>query len=420
MSRWPTERALALHIDAAGWVLSAPSGELARAQRPIGAQALVHELEALRLAAAPGRAAVDVTLHDSWIRSFVVAPPASTRSLAELRQCTRVRFESLFGDDGDAWTFRAAFHASHPFVAIAMRTPLLAALRGLCERHGWRLRSVHALWARSLAAQAWPREAQWWAAASSGAVTVVHTRAKSVSTVRTSALADVASPGAVQAIVERSRLLAQPTSDDNQPVRWLEASSQLGKPARGPLDLLDFAGTNARWALPSRRRSWPAVATAALALAVGVAVAAHWHELLLEHANNAARLAGVAPQRPAPAAAAAPPSLSAAQMDAANNAVHRLNTPWPAIFGALERAIPADVALLSIEPDGRQARVRGMALARSYGAMLEFMDRLSATPPFADARLVRHETDERDPVKPLRFQFEVTLRVSAGSQGASH
>jgi len=118
-------------------------------------------------------------------------------------------------------------------------------------------------------------------------------------------------------------------------------------------------------------------------------------------------LRAVAPQ---PAA----PEPSATQIVAVNEAIRRLNLPWPELFAALETATTAGpVALLSIETDTLRNTLRGVAEAKGSDDMIAYIERLELTPPFTAARLLQHERAEQDPDKPFRFQFEVRwTRVS--------
>jgi hypothetical protein len=42
--------------------------------------------------------------------------------------------------------------------------------------------------------------------------------------------------------------------------------------------------------------------------------------------------------------------------------------------------------------------------------MVDYVGRLSSRWPFGQARLLRHEMNEKDTARPLKFQFELSLR----------
>ena len=99
-------------------------------------------------------------------------------------------------------------------------------------------------------------------------------------------------------------------------------------------------------------------------------------------------------------------NLPAAEAIAANAAINQLNLPWRDVLDAIERATPADIALLSLEPDAAKHRVKGSAEAKDSTAMIGYIESLRQQNFFDDVDLLHHETNETDPHKPMRFQFE--------------
>lgn len=413
MSLWRARQALQLTLGASQWVLRAADGEIARGSwAPGSVGQLVRELDMLTVEGAPTKARIDAGLHDGWVRSFMVEPPAGTRSLAELRACAQARFETLFGLDGSQWRLCGAWHASQPFVVVAASAKVLGAIERLCARHRWRLRSLQPTWARTVAAQQWPKGDQWWGVTGEGATTVLRTQGGRITHVRTTTLHPEASP---ERAVARERLRAGELLPDSSAWRGLSADN----PTVGKIDDLDFVADEGQWAMPTRRRLWPTAVSLFLALAVGGAVLQQWLVATREHGEAQSRLDALLQRARIVRKSAVPPSpLTPVQVEAINGAVHRLNTPWPAIFHGLEAATPAEVALLSIEPDARQTRVRGTALTRDEHAMLDYVSRLATTRPFVDARLLRHEASDQDQAQPVRFQFEAILGA-ARAQGSS-
>jgi Tfp pilus assembly protein PilN len=100
-----------------------------------------------------------------------------------------------------------------------------------------------------------------------------------------------------------------------------------------------------------------------------------------------------------------PVPIPAAQASAINSVVARLNLPWRDVFQAVESATPASIALLELAPDVKQHAIKGVAEAKSSDEMLDYITRLGSQSLFKAVVLTRHEINDRDPNKPLRFQF---------------
>jgi hypothetical protein len=95
---------------------------------------------------------------------------------------------------------------------------------------------------------------------------------------------------------------------------------------------------------------------------------------------------------------------------ATNAAITKLNLPWPELFAALESSKPNTVALLSLQPEGKNRTLLVEAESKTPEHMLAFVKRLRAEPMFEDAFLTRHELREQDPNKPYRFALELRWR----------
>ncbi|MDB5991302.1 MAG: hypothetical protein JWQ10_2705 [Herbaspirillum sp.] len=93
------------------------------------------------------------------------------------------------------------------------------------------------------------------------------------------------------------------------------------------------------------------------------------------------------------------------QADAVNEIVGRLNLPWRDVFQAIESATPASVALLELSPDAKRHAIKGTAEAKNGDDMLNYIARIGSQPFFDSVVLTRHEINEQDPNRPLRFQF---------------
>lgn len=98
--------------------------------------------------------------------------------------------------------------------------------------------------------------------------------------------------------------------------------------------------------------------------------------------------------------------ITEAQANTVNAAISQLNLPWRDILDAIEAATPAHVALLSLDPDAKKHLIRGHAEAKNSDEMIDYIWQLKRQPFLSDVVLLKHETNEQDPHKPLRFQFE--------------
>lgn len=105
--------------------------------------------------------------------------------------------------------------------------------------------------------------------------------------------------------------------------------------------------------------------------------------------------------------------LSAQQRQAWGQVARQLNTPWAFLLDALEAGTPADVALVSIEPDARVGSVRLQAEAKSLDTLLAYAKDLGALPLFDSVILIKHETNEQDGNKPVRLGLDLRLRAAA-------
>lgn len=110
-------------------------------------------------------------------------------------------------------------------------------------------------------------------------------------------------------------------------------------------------------------------------------------------------------------AAAAPvtaalPQIGAAQATVVNAAVLQLNLPWRALRDAVGAATPPTIALLALEPDAHKQTLRLTAEARNSDEMFAYVEQLKAQELFSAVLLTRHEINDQDPNKPIRFQLD--------------
>jgi uncharacterized protein YneF (UPF0154 family) len=100
------------------------------------------------------------------------------------------------------------------------------------------------------------------------------------------------------------------------------------------------------------------------------------------------------------------PRISEQQAAAVNAAVMQLNLPWRALQDAIGAATPPTIAMLALEPDARKRSMKITAEAKSSDAMIAYVEELKKQELFSDVALSRHEINEQDPARPIRFQIE--------------
>lgn len=101
-----------------------------------------------------------------------------------------------------------------------------------------------------------------------------------------------------------------------------------------------------------------------------------------------------------------PIALPAPVIAAINEAIGQLNLPWGELFSAFEAELPKSVALLALEPDVRKQVFNVQAEAKTPEDMVDFYASLDAGQRFAEVSLLRHEVNEEDPNRPIRFVLQ--------------
>ena len=152
-----------------------------------------------------------------------------------------------------------------------------------------------------------------------------------------------------------------------------------------------------------------------LVAALGAGAAVAWHTWQAKVALTEAReslqaLQRQAGQHPTKSAKSTSLPLSTQQMRSWIQTAGQLNTPWAALFDALEAATPADIALVSIEPDAALGSVRLQVEAKTLDALLNYAKTLNSVPMFASVSLTKHETNDQDSNRPLRLSLDIRLR----------
>ncbi|MCG2586558.1 hypothetical protein [Massilia sp. TS11] len=151
-----------------------------------------------------------------------------------------------------------------------------------------------------------------------------------------------------------------------------------------------------------------ALAGAVLLVAAGIGM----RQLLDEQAQREARIRASlrTPQVSATPAALIP----APQATAVNSAVHQLNLPWRELAASLDGANTQGVSLLALEPDARARKLKLQAEAAGSDAMVAYIEALKHQPLILSVLLTRHEINEGDAARPIRFQLELQWSTRGG------
>jgi Tfp pilus assembly protein PilN len=149
---------------------------------------------------------------------------------------------------------------------------------------------------------------------------------------------------------------------------------------------------------------------AVLALALCAAAGALGWQMLERQRALDSRLATLRAHAVAPAAVvpagSVRPQVGESQAAAVNAAVLQLNLPWRALYEAIGAATPKTIALLSLEPDPRRRSMKITAEAKTSDDMIAYIEQLKQQELFSAVALLRHEVNELDPNRPLRFQLD--------------
>jgi hypothetical protein len=83
--------------------------------------------------------------------------------------------------------------------------------------------------------------------------------------------------------------------------------------------------------------------------------------------------------------------------------VATLTTPWNALLIAIEQSDVKDVALLSLEPSSKKQQVLLSGEAKNLQAIMDYINRLEAQQMLAQVYLQKHNVDEANVDKPVKF-----------------
>ena len=97
-------------------------------------------------------------------------------------------------------------------------------------------------------------------------------------------------------------------------------------------------------------------------------------------------------------------------MTAINKAVVALNTPWPDLLAALERARPDGVALLRLEPRPAQNTLRIVAEAESAAALFALAEALQRDAHFSSVAPAGQEFADTEQGRRIRLALDATWK----------
>lgn len=157
-----------------------------------------------------------------------------------------------------------------------------------------------------------------------------------------------------------------------------------------------------------RRAAWPGWLLLVLSLALGAALFARYHDARDALVRLETESGLLSPERQP--VRALPRERLESEKKAAEAVVRRLTVPWAGLVGALEKASSRDVALLQLQPDADQRRLRLTAEARNREAMFAYLRRLEAAPALAEVHLISHQVQQEDPQRPIQFSLQALLR----------
>jgi len=170
---------------------------------------------------------------------------------------------------------------------------------------------------------------------------------------------------------------------------------------------LDFRRIN-------RRASWAGIALLVAALAGAVVSGDQYlqqaEQLVAAQASLRDSTAATR-KKPVAAIASIDSQTLAAELKHANEIVHQLTLPWGELFASAESAGTPDVALLSIESDTDNRRVKISGEAKNLESILAYLRYLETRPVLVGVYLQSHELQKQDAEQPVRFVVSADWKV---------
>lgn len=159
---------------------------------------------------------------------------------------------------------------------------------------------------------------------------------------------------------------------------------------------------------PPRRAVWPGLLILAVALAIGAHLGLRYSDAKQALVRVETETGLLSPERRP--VRALPRERLQAESKAAEVVVRQLTVPWAGLVATLEKAATREVALLQLQPDADQRRLRLTAEARDRNAMFAYVQRLEGSAALAEVHLVSHQVQNEDPQRPIQFSLQATLK----------
>lgn len=387
---------------------------------------------------------VAIVLADELTRVWRVAPPPGATRMDDMEAAAGLRFQALYGEPPSAWQIAADWNATEPFFAAAMPRALLAVLMLVAQEHKLAVVGVepHVVsawnrWRRGMKRGAWfglLHDNLLTLAAIGGSGADADNNNDGLRAIRALPVPPGADPAWLTQTVTREALLldmAPPallqlcgsgTASPALAAAWTRPASNPALIACEALDLardtggastrairIDFAPRGLRRTLFHTHPASLALAGVGLLLCAGAAFGA-WklveqQRLRDEQMRHVRERVAAMSARPVEVARVVIPEAQAAFV---NGAVAQLNLPWRELQDAVAAATPRNVALVSMEPDARKQVLKLTAETKNSDDMVAYVAELKQQETFSGVLLTRHEINEQDPVRPLRFQLEAT------------
>jgi Tfp pilus assembly protein PilN len=155
---------------------------------------------------------------------------------------------------------------------------------------------------------------------------------------------------------------------------------------------------------PHARRTWLGVVLLIAGAATAYGLLAQYYAQLRESVELEERIDGAhrAVRREMPRLRVAGGRALALEVRTANLVIAQINVPWDELFGEIEAATDADVALLAIQPDPATGQVRISGEARKLESVLGYITRLEARDGLTNVLLLSHELKDT-PARPVAF-----------------
>jgi hypothetical protein len=157
---------------------------------------------------------------------------------------------------------------------------------------------------------------------------------------------------------------------------------------------------------PPRRSPWAGLGVLALALAVAGSLALHYGDVRRELAAEEAARGLLNEGRPARAVPRERLEEETRQVDAI---ARQLTLPWAQMIETIENASIGEVAVLQLQPEAEQRRLRLTAEAKNREAMLRYIRRLDESKALSEVHLVSHQVQLDDPSRPIQFALQASF-----------